>query len=401
MNTFFDAIIVGLGAMGSATAYQLARRGARVLGIDQFRPPHTLGSSHGGSRITRLAIGEGDEYVPLALRSHEIWRELEGETGRELMVTTGGLMMTSIEGAVHHGANFFRQTVEAAGRHGIGHELLDADEIARRYPQFRLRGTEQGYFEYDAGFLRPEACVEAQIDVASRLGATLLFGERVLAFEAGANGVAVTTSESRYAASRLILAAGPWLAGLLVDAHPSPLPEGEGVRWHTLGSLFSVYRQVMYWFTPEMPSSFDATRLPVFIWQQGLAADEMMYGFPADGTGGVKLASESYVAPVTPDVSRAVGPGETAAFQERYVAPNFSGLISRAVRAETCLYAVTPDYRFVIDRHPAHDNVFVVSPCSGHGFKHSAAIGEVMAQLVVDGRSEIDISPFSLSRFGV
>src|SRR2546421_6369248 len=225
----FDTIVLGLGAMGSATLCQLARRGNGVLGIDQFSPPHALGSSHGDTRITRLAIGEGEQYTPLALRSHQLWRELEKETGTELLTTCGGLIISSsAKTSRTHVEHFFDNTLAAARKFAIAHEVLDAAEIRRRFPRFNVADDEQGYFEPGSGFLRPEACVRAQLMMAERRGAEIHREERVSRFDASANAVTVTTDKNTYMTRTLIVTAGPWLPGL-VDPR--------------LAQHFTVYRQ--------------------------------------------------------------------------------------------------------------------------------------------------------------
>lgn len=389
MDTSCQTIVIGLGAMGSAATYQLAKRGNRVLGIDRFSPPHLYGSSHGDTRITRQAIGEGSEYVPLVLRSYELWAEIERETGKKLLTVTGGLIMTGVEGTLRHGSYFFNQTVASAEKYGIPHHLLDADEIKKRFPQFKLKGNERGYFEEKAGYVRPELCIEAQLELAQRYGAQLALDENVLSFAADRDDkVAVKTDKGEYEAEKLIVSAGPWVGGLL----------GEMYAQH-----FTIYRQVLYWFDVEGPiSQFEAPNFPIWIWEFGTAVEDLMYGFPAiDGArGGVKLASEQYKKSTNPDtVSRDVSKQDIEEMYRRYVSPHFAGISERCVKAVSCLYTVTPDHRFVIDAHPEYPQVIVASPCSGHGFKHSAAIGEVLAQLVVEGHSEIDISAFAFRRF--
>jgi len=385
----FETIVLGLGAMGSAAAWQLARRGNSVLGIDRFAPPHEHGSTHGDTRITRLAIGEGAQYTPLAMRSHQIWRELEGETGSTLLVAHGGLVLSSkARTSQCHTDDFFANTVAAAEKYGIEHEILDARQVRRRFPQFRIADDESGYFEPGAGFVRPEVCVRVQLALAAQHGAELHRGEVATAFDASDNGVTVTTDRDTYAADALIVAAGPWLPGL-VDA--------------SLSRHFTIYRQVLCWFDIDGPvGPFLPANFPVFIWElQG--RPQGIYGFPAvDGTrGGLKVATESYFAATTPEsVERRVSDGEVRAVYDDYVAPYISGLSSRCVKATTCLYTVTPDFGFVIDALPGATRVVVASPCSGHGFKHSAAIGEALAQRVMDGAARIDLGAFSLMRFG-
>jgi len=384
----FETIVLGLGAMGSAAAYQLAKRGNRVLGIDRYSPPHAHGSTHGDTRITRLGIGEGTQYSPLALRSHQIWRELERETGTTLLTTNGGLVLSSTARTSRsHSDHFFANTVAAAQMYDIPHELWDAGQIRRRFPQFIVADDESGYFEPGAGFVRPEECVRVQLGLAERHGAALHRGELATAFDASDRGVTVTTSQGQYSADRLVVAAGPWLPDL-VDA--------------SVAAHLTIYRQVLCWFdidgpvTPFLPENF-----PVFIWElQGKR--QGLYGFPAvDGArGGLKVATEQYDATTTPDaVDRQVSAEETRAIFAEYVEPCLSGLSSKCVKAATCLYTVTPDFGFVIDTLPGADRVIVASPCSGHGFKHSAAIGEALAQLVMDGSSRLDLRPFALRRF--
>src|SRR5512132_3308375 len=204
----FRTIVVGLGAMGSAALCHLARRGHAVLGIDRFSPPHGFGSSHGDTRITRLAIGEGVHYTPLALRSHALWRELERETGAQLLVSTGGLFVSSAtRSAVLHVPDFFANTLAAARDHGIAHEILDAAAIRRRFPVFKVADDEYGYFEPAAGFLRPEACIRAHLESAVGRGAEIHCNEHGGGFEATAQGVTGGTENGRYSAERLIVAA--------------------------------------------------------------------------------------------------------------------------------------------------------------------------------------------------
>jgi sarcosine oxidase len=384
----FETIVLGLGAMGSATAFQLARRGNRVLGIDRFSPPHINGSTHGDTRITRLAIGEGTQYSPLAMRSHQIWRDLERETGQTLLTTNGGLVLSSkARTSQCHAEDFFANTVAAAEKYDIPHELWDAGQIRRRFPQFRVADDESGYFEPGAGFVRPEECVRSQLRLAEQHGAELHRGELATAFDASDRGVTVTTDHRTYTADRLVVTVGPWLPDLV----------GPSVARHV-----TVYRQVLCWFDIEGPvTPFLPEHFPVFIWElQG--RPQGIYGFPAiDGArGGLKVATESYDAATTPEtVERQVSATEMRTIYDEYVAPYVSGLNGKCVKAATCLYTVTPDFGFVIDTLPGADRVIVASPCSGHGFKHSAAIGEALSQLVVEGASKLDLRAFALKRF--
>jgi len=377
VSTKYDSILVGLGAMGAATLYQLARRGARVLGIDRYDPPHGFGSSAGETRITRLAIGEGAHYTPLVARSHAIWREIERQTGDDLLTQCGGLVISSdAKTSFTHVPAFFDNTVAAARAHGIAHELLDTVELRRRFPQFAIRDGEIGYYEPEAGFVRPEACIAAQLKLARGLGAQTHTGETVLAI---ANG-AVTTDRGTYEADTVIVAAGAWLPELLGPELVGP---------------FKVHRQILCWF--EAPMDFNT--LPVFIWELQQSR-QGLYGFPAIDGYGVKIATETYADTFDPnDASREVSREEIDAMVASFIRPNFPALTGRCTKAKVCLYTVTPDFQFVIDRHPAMERVIVASPCSGHGFKHSAAIGEALADMATGREPAFDLSAFRFDRF--
>jgi sarcosine oxidase len=382
----FDVVVCGLGAMGSATTYQLAKRGVRVLGVDRDAPPHALGSTHGDTRVTRQAIGEGLAYVPLARRSHELWREIEAETGADLLTTNGVLVMASpgLQTRHHGKTRFLETTIAAARAFSIDHELLDAGEITRRYPQFGLVGDESGYFEPGGGFVRPEAAVRAQLDLAARHGAVIRTNETLTGFAPEAGGVTVTTTHGRFGADVIVLAVGAWLGSMIGEPYAG---------W------FTVTRQVLHWFAVAGPDdAFLPDRFPVYIWDSGPAS---FYGFPAlDGpTGGVKVAAENDVpCGDVADVTRDVSPAERYGVYDAVIRHRLPGLARSCVRAVTCMYTTTPDGDFVIDRHPDHDAVLLLSACSGHGFKHSAAIGEAVAAGIAGEPASIDLSPFSLSR---
>lgn len=382
-----DVVVVGLGAAGAATLYQLARRGVRAVGIDRFSPPHIYGSTHGDTRITREAIGEGEAYTPLVQRSHAIWRELEAETGQDLLTQCGGLIVEAAGGgaAGHHRHEFLASTIACANRYGIKHELLSAADVAGRFPQFALDGDESAYYEPTAGFVRPERCVDAQLTVASRLGAEIRRDERVRAVEPSGSGVRVRTDRGVYEADRAVLAVGSWVRDFVAP---------EQLR------LFNVYRQVLSWFELES-ETVDHTpgAMPVYIW--GLNDGNAFYGFPAiDGTREIKVATEQLdIATGADEASLDVDPDESRSTYDSVVARWLPGVSSHCLRAVRCLYTVTPDANFVIDDHPEVPGVLLVSPCSGHGFKHSAGLGEAIAQRVTAGTSDVDLSPFRLDRF--
>jgi sarcosine oxidase len=373
VNKTFDVIVVGLGAMGSATAYQLAKRGVKVLGIDRFTPPHAFGSSHGDTRVTRLACGEGAQYTPFARRSNQIWRELEQATGKTLLVQNGLLVISGKgERAKTHGnADFLQTTIDAANTHSVPHELLGDADIRRRFPAFGIAGGDRGYFEPTGGFLHPEACVKAQLDEATRLGATLHYGETVTGFEASGRGVTVTTTRATYSAGKAVISAGAWLPTLLPRSAAAP---------------FTILRQVLCWFRIDGKESLERYRpdaFPVFIWQT--PRKQTIYGFPWVGTDvpAIKNATEQYDTTTTADtVERGVVPAEIADMHDTYTADFFPGVSNDCIKTAVCMYTCTQDSRFVIDMLPGQPNVIVASPCSGHGFKHSAAIGEAIASMV-------------------
>jgi sarcosine oxidase len=377
----FDVIVVGLGAAGSATVYQLARRGVRVLGIDRFSPPHDQGSSHGETRITRLAIGEDAALAPLVLRSHQIWRDLEAVSGERLYCATGGIVVADPTqgGVMHHRNDFLGATIAAAQQYGIDHEVMDAGQAAQRFNDFLFRGHEQVYFEPEAGYLVPEVCVRVQLTQATALGAQIRTGRTVQALlpNPGGRGVRVRTNDGEFAANQVVVCAGPWATQFLPAA---------------FGRCFRVLRQVLYWFELAPSPADTMAQRPVFIWQFGTGMDDIFYGFPPlPGHSEMKVGTEQYQVECSPDaVDRNVSMADVAAIQARYVAPHLRHARSRCTRTATCLYTVSEWSRFVVAPHPELPQVTIVSPCSGHGFKHSAAIGEVIAARLVGAPSQID-----------
>ena len=385
----YDTIVIGLGAMGAATLLQLARRGQRVLGLDRWDPPHAWGSTHGDTRITRCAIGEGEQYVPLVLRSHEIWREIEAETGEDLLNQCGAMILAPAGNTaiVHGKAGFVRSTIAAAGRYAIPHEVLDADEAMRRFPQFHLRGDEVVYYEPGGGYVRPERCVAAQLMLARRLGADTRANTAVASIARDGGGVCVTTATGEtFRAAEAVLAAGAWSPGL---AGASLAPQ------------MAVTRQVLHWYPPADPAAFAPGRCPVYIWTYGNTPEEGFYGFPVPpGTEGVKIAMEQYRAVVDdPDhLQREVTPREVAHMHAAHLAARMPNLLPQALRSVVCPYTMTRDGDFLVTRAPENDRVLLVSACSGHGFKHSAGLGEAVAELVAGGAG-VGLVPFHAARF--
>jgi sarcosine oxidase len=378
-----EVIVVGLGAMGAAVSWHLARRGVGVLAIDRYAPPHDRGSTHGESRITRLAVGEGDEYVPLVRRSHELWREIEAASGHTLLTQTGGIVIGGSE------VGFVTRTREIAVRHGITHEILGGGELRRRFPMFAATEGASAYYEPDAGYVRPEPAVAAQLGLAADAGARLRLAEPVLEWRASSEGVRVRTAVGVHDADQLVLCPGPWINQLF--------PEGS--------EHFAVFRQLLLWFpiTGDPPGLGE---MPIFVWDfggelSGFVHLRGFYGFPplAGSAGGVKVATEQFTRTTEPDgAQHPATPGEAALMRRDVIGERLPWLGSTPLRTASCLYTSTRGSRFVIDRHPAHDNVMVVSACSGHGFKHSAAVGEAVAQWITGQPVEIDLRPFRYPR---
>lgn len=374
MTVRYDVIVAGLGAMGSQTLAECARRGIKAAGFDRFSPPHDQGSSHGKSRIIREAYFEDPIYVPFVQRAYERWAELEAESGVAILRRTGGLCYGPPDGELVTGAR------RSAELHGLPYELLTPGEIRARFPTFVVRDDWAGVLEPRAGMLAPELAIGAALGVAERLGAKVHRNDPVLHWRQDGDGVMVDTASGRYAASQLIISAGMWVRTLVAE----------------LALPVTVMRNVMYWFDPARDAArFAPERFPVFLGELGEGL--MWYGFP-DAGDGVKIALHHFGPESAPDaVDRVVRPEEVAHLRtliERFMPAANGALRETAV----CTYTNTPDAQFIIDRHPLADRVIVASPCSGHGFKFSSAIGEVLVDLVQTGRSRFDLAPFAIGR---
>jgi sarcosine oxidase len=373
----YDAIVVGLGGMGSATSYHLAGRGKRVLGLEKFFPAHDRGSSHGRSRIIRQAYFEDPAYVPLLLRAYELWEQLERETDQELMTLTGGLMIGRREGELVAGS------VETAEEHDLPYELLDAGEIQRRFPPFSPDPETVALYEEKAGFVRPEETVRAHLDLAASLGAELRFEEPILSWEASGEGVLVETRAGSYEAERLVISPGAWAPQLLAD----------------LGIPLEVERQVMYWFEPTSGREpFLPDRFPIFIWEPD--DGNMFYGYPAqDDDRGIKAAFfRAGGVPTSPETIDREVHQEEIDFIRGYLAEHVPDLAGRCLDARACMYTNTPDLHFVISAHPEHPQVAIACGFSGHGYKFCSVVGEILADLATEGTTRHPIDLFSPAR---
>ena len=324
----FETIVCGLGAMGSAAVYQLAKRGNKVLGLDRFSPPHANGSSHGESRIIRQAIGEGEEYVPLVLRSYELWREIEKATGKELLTITGGLTLESQnnEAVMHGRRDFLDQAIRCAEKFNIRHEILETADIRKRYPQFAVT-DEHAYFEYETGFLRPELCIETQLHLARKHGAAVQTGEIVVSVESsGDSAVRVNTSRGTYYAEKVIVTAGPWICRFLPPSY---------ANW------FKVSRQVMYWFDirEDHRSAFIPPGFPIFIWIFAKGGEFGFYGFPTLDGKTIKIATEQFTVTTDPDhMLRTIGMKEKQSMYRDYVQSRLPEISDRCAIAASSIY---------------------------------------------------------------
>lgn len=372
----YDVAVVGLGAMGSATMHHLAKRGARAIGIEAFPRHHALGSSVGLTRIIRLAYFEHPDYVPLLIRAWQLWRELERETGADLLAQTGGLYIGRPDGAVFKGA------VASAEQHGLPHRVLTRAELATLHPAFTLEDDQQALFEEQAGMLFPERCIDAHLTCAERHGATLRFGERVLHVRPSDGGVTVTTEAGAVNAGTAVVAVGAWI-DRFVD--PALLPT-------------EVERVPLVWLEPvEDPRATGLDRLPVYIMETTFDAN--FYGFPYDPAHGIKVARHHSGEATDPDrLDRAERESDVARvrrFLARYL-PSANGPVRSC---KVCMYTNTPDENFAIGTLPGHDRVVFASACSGHGFKFSSVIGEVLADLATTGETAHPIGFLAADRF--
>jgi sarcosine oxidase len=362
--TEYDAIVVGLGAMGGAAAYHLSRRGQRVLGLDAFAPGHTNGSSHGESRIIRLAYYEHPNYVPLLYRAYELWAELAADAGEEVMRLTGGLFVGLPESELVAGS------LASIARQDRPHELLDATELRRRYPAFRPDPAEVALFDPRAGILFADRCLAAHRRLALAHGADLRHNCPVKGWTATADGVEVWTADGRFRADRLIVTAGPWIARLLPEFAP-----------HVGIERIPVF----YWEPRESPDLFELDRFPIFMWDRG--EEGVFYGFPHLALPGVKAGRHHTSDWCDPEsVDRLVNARDEALSRD-FFARHVPALAGPLVDRYVCLYTTTPDQHFLIDRHPIHPNVVFAGGFSGHGFKFAAVVGELLADLALTGRT--------------
>jgi sarcosine oxidase len=369
----YDAVVIGLGVMGSAVLRSVAARGLSVLGIDRHHPPHELGSSHGRARMIREAYFEHPLYVPLVRQAYDLWERLERESGTTLLRITGGAFIGE------EGRELVSGALESSRLHGIPIDVVDGAELERVFPAFARQPGIRAVLESRAGYLNPGGCVRALLDRAEESGAERRIAE-VIGWERDGGRVRVFTDAGEHLTDSLVLAAGPWLPRL---------PTGQRLP-------LRVERVVQAAFAPDRPADFTEETLPVFAWE--FEAGRVFYGFPVI-EGAVKVGLHHGTPVSDPDsASREVSAAETEDVRSlvRKFLPGADGAL---VEADICFYTKTPDGHFLIDRLPGLDQVVLLSSCSGHGFKFAPALGEIVADLLTKGAGEFDISPFSLSRF--
>ena len=371
----YDAIVIGVGGMGSATVYHLARRGLRVLGLEQYQIPHELGSSHGHSRMIRYTLQEHPSYVPLVKRAYELWHGLEQTVSETLVITTGSVR------AGPHDSDYFKGAIEACDLHQIPYEVLSSSEVNNRFPGYRFPEEVTSVYQADGGFLLPELCIVSHTQAAEQAGAEIHTGEKVLDWDVQGEGVQVRTDQGTYSAGRLVVTAGAWASKLVPHVEQYAIPE----------------RQVMGWFKPDRPELFTPENFPVFgIWTE----EGRYYGFPNYAIPGFKIGrSHHLLQQVDPDdMDRDIHPEDEEilrGFTSRYFPLAAGELLDK----KTCIYTNTPDEQFMIGVLPDQPQVAVAAGFSGHGFKFASVIGEIMADLAQNGETSHDIDLFRLDRF--
>jgi len=372
----FDVIILGLGAHGSSAAYHLSKNDVKVCGIDKFVPPHAFGSSHGQSRIIRQAYHESPMYVPLVKEAYTLWNELENISGKKLLLKTGGLILGNENAMVIKGARLSAET------HNVPYEYLISKEIAKRFPALKPTEDTVAVVEQSAGILFPEKCIKTNLDLANKNGARLLFGEAVQSIKQKNNHVEIVTNKNVFQTEKLIVSVGAWLNDLLPELK---LP-------------LNIKRQVLFWFKNEnkqMQQFIEPEQLPIFIWEY--SSPHIFYGFPNLGSG-IKIALHHEGQSIHPDLlSKEVYEDEIK--QMKNILDKYFNVDTRFSSSDVCMYTNTPDEHFIIDYYPSHQNIIIASPCSGHGFKFSSAIGKILCDMTLEKQLSFDISPFSINRF--
>ncbi|WP_028745856.1 N-methyl-L-tryptophan oxidase [Rhizobium mesoamericanum] len=372
MTAGFDVAVIGLGAMGSAALSFLAARGAKTIGIDAYFPAHALSSSHGDSRLIRLGYFEDPSYVPLLQRAYRNWRDLETRLRADVLTITGVLQIGADDGKVVAG------TRASCRMHGLPHEVLDRADMARRFPAFQLDEDEIAVLDPQGGYLRPEVAVMGYLKLAAQDGAVLHFGERVTVIETSDGGVKIRTADGQYRAKKVVVATGSWIAELVpqLQAHAVPI------------------RQVVAWYQPRDGFATEPQRMPCFLRDEG--AEGSYFGFPAIGVDGVKVGRHAHFRePIDPNQPNPPVNDADTSLLDGFISKRVPAAAGLRVNAVTCRYTMLPSEDFLLDLAPGNPNVVVASPCSGHGFKFTSVVGEILADLALEGGTNLPIAAFS------
>jgi sarcosine oxidase len=373
----YDAIVLGAGGVGSAALFHLARRGMKVLGIDRFDPPHDRGSTHGHTRVIRKAYFEHTDYVPLLVESYRLWRELEQLSGRELLREIGLIQIGPADGSVVRGV------LHSADVHQLAVEKLTASAIQQRWPGLRVGDDQVGVFEPEAGYLLVEDCVEAHLQAARTAGAELLTNTEVKSWTASDRDVRVQTNRGEYAAERLVIAAGAWAGQMLADVDVNLI----------------IRRKSLFWSRTDSEQYDVAADFPVFLFELPVG---VFYGFPTLDPRGVKVAEHTggRVVEDPLQVDRSVDLDEQQRIVD-FLTTHLPGVSHDIAHHAVCLYTMSPDEHFIVDRHPRHTNVVFAAGLSGHGFKFVPVLGRVLAELALDGTTKLPIGFLALDRFSI
>jgi sarcosine oxidase len=371
----YDVIVIGVGGMGSAACYHLARRGKRVLGLERYDVPHMMGSSHGVNRIIRLAYYEDPSYVPLLRRSYELWRELQAGFGEQLLHITGSIDASDRDGEV------FTGSLRSCELHDLPHEVLTGFELSTRFPGYQLPPDHAALLQPEGGFVMSERAIVAHATGAIESGGTIRAREAALEWETTSGGVRVRTAKGTYEAEQLIVSAGAWEGQLIPELADLAVPE----------------RQVLAWFQPTKPELFRPEAFPVF----NLTVDEgRYYGFPVYGIPGFKVGRYHHRDElIDPDNWNREPDEIDEQILREFTARYFPAANGPVMTLKSCIFTNTPDEHFIIDRLGSEQNVIVASPCSGHGFKFCSVVGEVLADLATGNSTAHEISLFRLDRF--
>lgn len=372
----YDVIIIGSGSMGMAAGYFLSKSGKRTLLLDSFNPPHNKGSHHGDTRIIRYAYGEGEEYVPLLLQAQELWNELEKETGRKLFIQTGVLNVGN------ENSDFIQNIISSSKTYSLPLDIMDSSEVNQRWPGISLPNGYIGCFEPTSGVLKPEECIQAYRELAEAHGALFSTNSKVKEISIHNKTVTIKTEKQIFYSDALIVSAGAW-SGSLLSMLDLNLP-------------LKPVRKTFAWFDTN-ENLYNHKSFPAFTFETPQGS---YYGFPSINGSGLKVGRHDSGEKINPDESL-LGFGQLEEDESDLVQflNHYMPAKQQLKYGKTCMYTLTPDENFIIDLHPKYSNVAIASGFSGHGFKFSSIIGQILGELIISGKTQLDISPFSINRF--